>query len=422
MACSDYNRSGLGVCAIAAMLSGCGGLRQAQDDMQPPIAAPQSAAAVRTISHRIERASSSYQLLYSFGSKPDGAAPYAGLIDVHGVLYGTTLSGGANGDGTVFSVTTSGDEKVLYSFGGGSGDGAGPEASLIDVNGTLYGTTFYGGAHGYATYPAGTVFSVTTSGAEKMLYSFGGSSAEAFGPYADLIDVKGTLYGTTYDGGSYYAGTVFSVTTTGTEKVLHGFGRGTDGSQPVAGLINVKGVLYGTTPTGGADGIGAVFSVTRAGAEKVTHSFSGRPDGENPDAALVNVKGTLYGAAATGGQYSGGTVFSVTTTGKEKTLYSFCSKHMCADGSDPEAALIDVDGTLYGTTNYGGDAGCGRIGCGTVFSVTTTGKEKVLHTFGSRSADGANPYAALINVNGALYGTTAGGGANGDGTVFSVSP
>lgn len=238
----------------------------------------------------------------------------------------------------------------------------------------------------------------------------------------DLINVKGTLYGTTYDGGPYYDGTVFSVTLTGKENVVHGFGRETDGSQPAAGLINVKGVLYGTTPTGGANRIGAVFSVTGTGAEKVTHSFAGHPDGENPDAALVDVNGTLFGTTSTGGQHYGGAVFSITTTGKEKTLYSFCSKDKCADGSDPEAALINVNGTLYGTTNYGGDAGCGRIGCGTVLSVTTTGKEKVLYIFGSRSADGANPYAALLNVDGALYGTTTGGGANGHGTVFSISP
>jgi len=409
------HRDALSSCVAAAMLAGCGG-------SQPPIAAPESAAAVRTISHSIGAASSSYQLLYSFGGGSDGATPYAGLINVHGMLYGTTLSGGANGYGTVFNVTTTGNEKVLYSFGGSPADGAAPYAGLINVNGRLYGTTFYGGAHGYGTYPAGTVFSVTTTGNEKVLYSFGGSSAEAFGPYTDLINVNGTLYGTTYDGGGYYGGTVFSITMNGTEKVVHGFGRGTDASQPVAGLINVKDVLYGTTPTGGVHGIGAVFSVTRTGAEKVTHSFSGRPDGENPDAALINIKGTLYGTTSTGGQHYAGTVFSVTATGKEKTLYSFCSKRNCADGSDPEAALINVNGTLYGTTNYGGGAGCGRIGCGTVFSVTTTGKEKVLYIFGSRSADGANPYAALINVNGTLYGTTTGGGANGAGTVFSISP
>ena len=407
---SDYVRSAL-VCATAAVLSGCG-------DM-PPIGSP---GASQQSAGTTAPASSSYQLLYSFGGGSDGAGPEAALIDVHGTVYGTTYGGGANGYGTVFNVTTTGKEKVLYSFSGGSADGAGPYAGLVNVNGTLYGTTFYGGAHGYGTYPGGTVFSVKRSGAEKVLYSFGGSSANAFGPYAGLINVNGKLYGTTYDGGAYYQGTVFSITTTGTEKVLHGFGYGYDGSQPQAGLINVNGVLYGTTPIGGAHGIGTVFSVTRSGAEKVTYSFAGRPDGENPEAALINIKGTLYGTTATGGQHYGGTVFSITTAGKEKTLYSFCSKHQCADGSGPESGLINVNGTLYGTTIYGGGTTqCGSIGCGTVFSVTTAGKEKVLYSFGGRSADGANPYAGLINVNGTLYGTTAAGGTYGSGTVFALT-
>ncbi|MGA8576736.1 MAG: choice-of-anchor tandem repeat GloVer-containing protein [Candidatus Cybelea sp.] len=420
---SDYVRSAL-VCATTAVLSGCGALplnlSKGQGDM-PPIGSPGASQRSAGIA---APASSSYQLLYSFGGGADGVNPYAGLINVHGTLYGTTYGGGANGYGTVFNVTTTGKEKVLYSFSGGSADGAAPYGGLVDVNGTLYGTTFYGGAHGYGTYyPGGTVFSVRRSGAEKVLYSFGGSSADAFGPYADLIDVNGKLYGTTYDGGAYYQGTVFSVTTTGTEKVLHSFGYGYDGSQPQAGLINVKGVLYGTTPIGGANGIGTVFSLTRSGAEKVTHSFTGRPDGENPDAALINVKGTLYGTTSTGGRYYAGTVFSITATGKEKMLYSFCSRHKCADGSGPEAGLINVSGTLYGTTIYGGGtAQCGSIGCGTVFRITTAGEEKVLYSFGSRSADGANPYAGLINVNGTLYGTTTAGGAYGSGTVFALTP
>lgn len=385
-----------------------------------PIAAPDATKQnARSVAE--SAASSSYQLLHSFEGGSDGANPYAGLLNVHGRLYGTTFAGGAGGYGTVFSVTTTGKEKVLHSFSDSPYDGAGPYAGLINANGTLYGTTFYGGAHGYGTYPGGTVFSIKKKGEEKVLFSFGSSSPEPLGPYAGLIDIRGTLYGTTYDGGAYYRGTVFTVTTSGTENILHAFGHGTDGSQPVAGLINISGVLYGTTPTGGAHGIGAVFSVTTSGAEKVTHSFSGAPDGENPEAALINVKGTLYGTTASGGPHQGGTVFSVTTSGKEKTLYSFCSRHKCADGSGPEASLIDVDGTLYGTTIYGGGSGCSNTGCGTVFSVTMTGKEKVLYKFGSGSNDGANPYAALINVSGTLYGTTTYGGAYGNGTVFALT-
>lgn len=412
-----FVRAGLNIGVAAAFLTGCSGT-------QPPIVA---SGPMQQTAHRN---SSGYQLLYSFGGGADGADPNAGLIDVQGTLYGTTEAGGnsgcynGGGCGTIFTITPTGTEKVLHAFGGAPADGAVPYAGLINVKGTLYGTTFYGGAHGYSTpyIPTGTVFSVTTTGKETVIYSFGYGSPNAFGPYADLIDVKGTLYGTTYDGGPYYYGTVFSVTTNGMEKVVYGFGYGAGPSQPVAGLINVKGVLYGTTPTGGANGIGTVFSVTRTGAEKVTHSFSGAPDGENPEAALVNINGTLYGTAAGGGLHNAGTVFSVTPTGKEKTLYSFCSKRHCVDGSGPEASLTNVNGTLYGTTIYGGKYSCGgHHSCGTVFSITTSGKETVLHSFGG-SGDGTNPYAGLLNVDGTLYGTTTYGGAHGEGTVFAVTP
>jgi uncharacterized repeat protein (TIGR03803 family) len=174
------NRAALGVCAASILFAGCGG-------SQLPIGAP----VAMQQSHALP---SSYRVLFDFRDR-NGAYPYADLLNVNGTLYGTTAAGGVNGDGTVFSVTTTGDEKVLYSFGGGS-DGAQPFAGLIDVKGTLYGTTDKGGTNGY-----GTVFSVTTTGDEKPLYSFGGGSDGAY-PYAGLMNVNGTLYGTSLHGGS----------------------------------------------------------------------------------------------------------------------------------------------------------------------------------------------------------------------------
>jgi uncharacterized repeat protein (TIGR03803 family) len=154
--------------------------------------------------------------LHSFGSGSDGENPEAGLIDVNGTLYGTTYKGGAHGQGTVFSITTGGTEKVLHSFGSGS-DGANPEAALVDVNGKLYGTTYYGGTHG-----DGAVVSLSTSQTEHVVYSFGAGSDDARYPEAGLIDVNGILYGTTpYGGGTSDNGTVFSTTTAGKEKVLY---------------------------------------------------------------------------------------------------------------------------------------------------------------------------------------------------------
>lgn len=197
-----------------------------------------------------------------FGKGHDGAFPVAALLDVNGTLYGTTAGGGKYGRGTVFSVSTAGKELVLYSFGAsGFFDGTSPLSPLIDVHGTLYGTTMQGGAHGQG----GAVFSMTTDGTENLVFSFDGSHGSQ--PLAGLIDVKGVLYGTTSVGGVKNVGTVFSTTASGEEQVLHSFGKGTDGKSPRASLVEVSGMLYGTTYEGGTNhrrsgGDGTVFALT----------------------------------------------------------------------------------------------------------------------------------------------------------------
>lgn len=299
------------------------------------------------------RNSVSFASIYSFQGAPDGSIPEAGLIDVNGTLYGTTASGGAAGKGTVFSVTTAGVEHVLHSFGSGS-DGETPLASLINVNGMLYGTTDWGSTSD------GTVFRVSTGGSERVLCDFAGGYSGGE-PRAALIAVKGTLYGTTALGGLYgdsYGGdgTLFSVNATHGLVILHDFGKGDDGIAPVASLIDVKGTLYGTTLTGPVNfrGNGTVFSISADGTERVLHSF-GSDDGSRPEAGLIDVKGTLYGTTAFGGAYGYGTVFSISTDGAEHVLHSFGRLRDGADGRQPAAGVIYVDGTLYGTTYAGGD-------------------------------------------------------------------
>jgi uncharacterized repeat protein (TIGR03803 family) len=158
-----------------------------------------------------------------------------------------------------------GSEKVVYSFKGGS-DGLYPEAGLINVGGTLYGTTGGGGSE-KCRNGCGTVFSVTPAGAEAVVHSFKYSHKGRY-PEAGLINVGGTLYGTTIGGGrssgncGYGCGTVFSVTSAGTETVVYAFGGGSDGAFPKAGLINMAGTLYGTTQDGGASNNGTAFAVT----------------------------------------------------------------------------------------------------------------------------------------------------------------
>jgi uncharacterized repeat protein (TIGR03803 family) len=204
--------------------------------------------------------------LYSFKGPPDGANPAADLIaDAAGNLYGTTEAGGtrvAPGKGTVFKLTPSGTETVLYRFQGGS-DGEHPAAGLIaDAAGNLYGTTRFGGTGSGVGF--GTVFNLSPDGTETVLYRF---HRYKDGPSpSDLIaDAAGNLYGTTQYGGSFkYCGTVFKLSPSGTETTLHRFANGYNGCLPNAGLIaDMQGRLYGTTfGQGGASPYGAVFRLT----------------------------------------------------------------------------------------------------------------------------------------------------------------
>jgi len=366
------------------------------------------------------------RVLHSFSSQHgDGEDPQAGLIfDRAGNLYGTTFGGGPFDWGTVFEITSAGEENVLYAFGGKFPEGSHPNASLVfDKEGNLYGTTLLGGANN-----GGTVFELTSAGVEEVLYSFGSQSGDGMSPYAGLMfDKKGTLYGTTYGGGAYGSGTVFEITSAGAEKVLYSFGSHLgDGSHPYyAGLVLGKaGKLYGTTYTGGAHGVGTVFEITSAGKEKVLYSFGGQPgDGWKPYAGVVFDKaGDLYGTTLLGGTYGAGTVFEITSSGEEKVLYSFGSQS--GDGDEPAASLVfDKAGNLYGTTSQGGVYGGGAGGYGTVFEITTGGTEKVICEFGAQSGDGYYPFSgSVLDGQGNLYGTTSQGGAYGLGTVFEVSP
>ena len=268
-----------------------------------------------------------YSVLYRFAGAPDGASPYAGLTDLNGTLYGTTIRGGKDTHGTVYSITTSGAENVLYSFAGGS-DGSGPTESLNYVKGAFYGVTSSGGGSGCGSFSGcGTVFKVATSGKETVLYRFKGGDDGSY-PVGRLIELHGALYGVTLYGGSacfpYGCGTVFKVTLSGTETIIHHFRGGKDGSLPDSHLTNVSGTLYGTTQRGGGPGAiaGLFLKFTASGKELILHRFAGPPgDGESPTAGLTVLNGTLYGTAQ-GGAYSEGSVYTITTSGVEKLLYS----------------------------------------------------------------------------------------------------
>ncbi|MFZ0362569.1 MAG: choice-of-anchor tandem repeat GloVer-containing protein [Candidatus Cybelea sp.] len=378
-----------------------------------------------------------FKLLYSFASKRENGRKPVGtrLAVVNGLLFGTTTLGGKRDWGTVFTIDPTNDtEDVIYSFKGNRGatDGGGAKGSLRYVNGAIYGTTHSGGIGGgecYSGNGCGTIFSVSPSGSETVLHSFGGSGDGVF-PAGGLVDGGGTFYGTTLYGGKYGDGIVFSSGPTGNESVVYSFaGPSADGAFPTADLTYKDGMIYGTTELGGSGcgtyGCGTVFSIDAAsGKEVVIYSFSGGPDGAYPVSDLVDVKGTLYGVTAGFAQKhcskTCGNVFAVTTAGKERVVYSFKG---AKDGAEPFGDLLYYYGNFYGTTNVGGGSGCPlktTVGCGTVFKLTASGKETVLHRF--NLTDGFMPQTNLIEYGGAIYGTTSFGGADGNGTVFAITP
>jgi uncharacterized repeat protein (TIGR03803 family) len=298
-------------------------------------------------------------VVYSFAGGSDGSHPIADLVrDAKtGYLYGTTIYGGTTNSGTVFVVNpATGVETVLYSFKGGV-DGANPYSRVVRSGATIFGTTNSGGAFGY-----GTIFKLTAKGKETILHSFNSAFPTLDGsyPYAGLTLYKGALYGTTTMGGESNLGTIFSITTTGAYTLLYSFkGGANDGQNPYAGVAFDKtGVLYGTTYSGGTDNAGTVYK-SAGGTEAVVYNFlRNGADGINPYAGLVLYKGNFYGTT-TGGNATGGTVYEITPAGAESILHTFAGG---ADGYNPFSALVLGTGkTFYSTTAIGGTSSLGTI-------------------------------------------------------------
>ncbi len=242
-------------------------------------------------------------VLYNFTGFSDGGSPNAGLVrDAQGNLYGDTRYGGNGTGGTVFKVDPSGNETVLHSFGR-AGDGALPNASLIqDAQGNLYGTTFSGGADSY-----GTVFEVDAAGEETVLYTFTGGSDGSY-PYASLVrDAHGNLYSTTYSGGTFEQGTVFELSPDGHETVLYSFTGGLGGGHPLVGLaMDANGALYGTTSLGGVStcdagqGCGIVFKLTPQVPTSTTLTSSPNPSNHGQAVTFTATVASNHGASPDG--------------------------------------------------------------------------------------------------------------------------
>jgi uncharacterized repeat protein (TIGR03803 family) len=252
----------------------------------------------------------------------DGASPFGTLVQSGSTFYGLTSAGGSvlnsNGsgtypNGTIFSMGTSGSgETVLHSFAGGTGDGQLPHYGAMALSGsTLYGATASGGPAG-----DGTVFKMNTDGtAFGLLHSFTvGLPGDGAFPEASVVLVGATLYGTTYGGGAAGLGAIFKVNTDGTGfGLVHSFAGGPgDGAQPLSDLLVVGSTLYGTTAAGGADALGTLFKVDIDGSNySLLHSFAGGVgDGSDPEGALILAGSSLYGMTVAGGGSNDGVVYS----------------------------------------------------------------------------------------------------------------
>jgi uncharacterized repeat protein (TIGR03803 family) len=370
-----------------------------------------------------------FRTIYQFNGHR-AVSPNGQFIAIGGVLYGTTAFGGHRGRGAIITLTTSGEKHVLYEFKGRS-DGIEPLGGLVAAGGVLYGTTVAGGIHcpGESEFTGcGTVFAVTLSGQEHVIYRFKGGS-DGVAPSGGLTWLDGKLYGATDRGGftrecpqiayGQGCGTLFSVDTSGHERVLYRFHGNYDGARPHAPLLALDGKLYGTTDSGGEGGsscdyyCGTLFAVTTSGHEKVLHRFAGGSDGSSPSPGLIDIGGELYGTTGYRGASGGccGTVFKATTSGTESAIYNFKGP---PDASAPNGMLVTDHGLLYGTAS--GGENCFYSESGTIFAVSTAGAERVDHTFSCKSANAPTP--GLLRLDRTLYGATD----NVYGTVFAFTP
>lgn len=342
--------------------------------------------------------------LYSFCTQADctdGGQPFGPLIQAtDGNLYGTTGDAGVGVTGvlsTMFSITPGGTLTTLYNFTNGYASGG----LLQATDGNFYGTTASSGT-------AGAVFKSNASGTLTTVRDFDGD------PQGLLQAMDGNFYGT-------IGKVIFKMTPAGAFTKLNSIC--SNCGFPSAGLVQApNGDFYGTTSRGSTvsgTAAGTIFSITPTGTLTTLYIFSG-PDGSSPNAPLVRADdGNFYGTTPFGGANGEGTVFKITAAGELTTLYSFCAEApACADGFEPSAGLIRAtDGDFYGTTAYGG-----TDGGGTIYKISPAGTLRTLYNF--CAPPGCNyPYAsALVQAtDGNFYGTTLRGGTYNAGTVFSLS-
>ena len=295
--------------------------------------------------------------LYDFPAYPAPDSPFSGLtLGTDGFFYGSTTAGGAHLGGTVFKLSDTGLYTNLWDFTGTGTDQADPQAPLVlGADGNLYSTTegVYNGQYG-------TAFKITPKGALTTPHAF--KFTDGATPYGLILGLDGNFYGVARGGGANNFGVVFKMTKAGKVTVLHSFaGYPNDGSQPIGGLVQANdGTIYGTTYAGGTIQKGIVFKISPSGSGYlVLHNFDTTQtvnDGLQPFGGLaLGTDGNLYGTTGAGGATNHGALFRMTPSGQYSTLYSFCSVNGCKDGFFPQTGVVQhTNGKFYGATESGG--------------------------------------------------------------------
>jgi len=378
------------------------------------------------------------------------------VLGPDGYYWGTTIEGGAYAQGTIYKVKADGSGWVIvmsFSDNGSTNKGSLPIGGLFYADhwgqygvrdkegrltgevafgeiGCFWGTTRNGGAGDSGTvfqyFPRGDVFNT-------VVVEFNGQGLPYLGsePLGGLLQGPAEIWGTTSKGGKKNHGTIFAINGAngGLATLVDFTGNGTKnkGSFPLAGLVSDgKGFLWGTTSGGGKHGCGTVFKLnplTRVLTTLVEFTGNdGNNKGRSPEGILSNDEhGSYWGTTARGGKHDCGTVFKINAdTGVLSTLLEFSGKGGTCKGTGPVAKLVsDGHGSLWGSTCFGGEGGCG-----TLFKINAA--SGVLTTLVDFTRDGAKnrgdkPRAPLVKDDkGSFLGTTTGGGTRGYGTVFKI--
>jgi uncharacterized repeat protein (TIGR03803 family) len=344
------------------------------------------------------------------------------LLASDGNIYFVSTAGG-KAYGSIVKLAPDGTLSLVYAFATAD-EGYNVYAGLTEgADGNFYGTSYFGGDKN-----GGSIFKVTPSGTFTLLRSLGENKRDAYFPYGGVVQgPDGNLYGTTLRGGVNDKGTVFRISTSGSDFSIIASFAGSDGENPEGTLIvGADGNLYGTTLQGGSSNRGTIFRVTTGGSVSTVYSFpslgafntlglSTNETGANPRAGLfLAADGNYYGTAYQGGANGYGTVFRMTPGGAVSVVHAFTGAPF-GSGFPLSGVTQDASGNLYGTTESGG-----YLNQGTAWRIAPDGTFSLLHSFSGTLIDGSKPNGTLVPLGGAIYGATLSDSVSGEGVIFKL--